>query len=63
MAATARADTNKGPEILAICGTLTIVAVILVLLRLWVRIKIIKQLGWDDHFIAGSAVSPSMTAL
>lgn len=49
--APASPDINRGPQILAICGTLVGVAATTVLLRIWVRVTITCQLGWDDGFI------------
>ncbi|KAJ0121775.1 integral membrane family protein [Diaporthe amygdali] len=49
--APASPDINRGPQILAICGTLVGVAATTVLLRIWVRVTITRQLGWDDGFI------------
>ncbi|KAL3425733.1 integral membrane family protein [Phlyctema vagabunda] len=47
-------DINRGPQILAICGTLVGLTIVTILLRLWVRIKIIRQLGWDDYFMVAA---------
>lgn len=44
-------DNNRGPEILAICGTAVGVALAVVALRIWVRVKIIGKMGWDDYFM------------
>lgn len=44
-------DVNRGPEILAICGTLVGLALALVILRVWVRVKMVKHLGADDYTI------------
>ncbi|KAK3319502.1 integral membrane protein [Cercophora scortea] len=41
-------DLNRGPEILAICGVLVAFAVITLVLRVYVRAKIIGKLGYDD---------------
>ena len=49
-------DVNRGPEILAICGSLVGVALVMVLIRIWVRIKIVRQLGWDDYFMIAAMV-------
>lgn len=49
-------DVSRGPQILAICGSLVGLAIVFVFLRLWVRIKIIHQVGSDDYFIAAAAV-------
>lgn len=54
-APTSPPDINRGPEILATCGTLTGLAVAAVALRVWVRATITRQLGWDDGLIMGAA--------
>lgn len=50
-------DIDRGPQILAICGTLSGLAIFCVLLRLFVRVKIIRQVGWDDYFILAAAAT------
>lgn len=47
-------DVNRGPEILAVTGTLVGVTLCVVLLRLWVRVRMVRQLGWDDFFVAAA---------
>nr|CDP26528.1 Putative protein of unknown function [Podospora anserina S mat+] len=44
-------DENRGPEILAICGTLVALSVLIVGLRIWVRAGMIGQVGIDDWTI------------
>ncbi|KAK4655221.1 hypothetical protein QC762_300470 [Podospora pseudocomata] len=44
-------DENRGPEILAICGTLVALSVLIVGLRIWVRARMIGQVGIDDWTI------------
>lgn len=53
--ATAPPDLNRGPQILAVCGTLVGLAVAAVSLRVWVRATMTRQIGWDDSLIAASA--------
>lgn len=48
-------DINRGPQILAVCGTLVGLSVVAVSLRVWVRATITRQLGWDDGLIAAAA--------
>lgn len=48
-------DINRGPQILAVCGTLVGLAVAAVSLRVWVRATITRQIGWDDGLIAAAA--------
>lgn len=49
-------DENRGPEILAICGSLVALSVIIVTLRIWVRARIVRQVGIDDWTIIGATV-------
>lgn len=51
------ASQNKGPAILAICSTLTIVATFFVAARLYVRARIMSRVGLDDWLIMLSMVS------
>ena len=51
-------DHSRGPELLAIFGTGTAVATIMVILRLWVRTRIIRKVGADDWIVAASLVMP-----
>lgn len=48
-------DINRGPQILAVCGTLVGLAVAAVSLRVWVRATITRQLSWDDGLIIAAA--------
>lgn len=43
-------DRNRGPEILAVCGSLTAVAFVFVAMRFYVRVKMTKNTSWDDWF-------------
>lgn len=49
-------DVNKGPQILIACGICVAVALGMVILRLFVRLKILRNIGWDDYFIAAAMV-------
>lgn len=49
-------DANKGPEILGIFITLSTIATILVALRLWVRLWLIRKTGLDDWVVLVSLV-------
>lgn len=49
-------DHNKGPSLLAVSLTSTVVAMILTALRLFGRAFIVHQVGWDDFTIAIAAV-------
>jgi len=52
----AESDNNKAPEFLAVFATGTLVAMVLVCLRLWVRAKIIRKVALDDWVVATSLV-------
>lgn len=44
-------DDNYGPKLVGATAVVTIFALISVILRLWVRVGIVKSVGWDDRFI------------
>jgi hypothetical protein len=50
-------DHNRGPQILAICGSLVALTLIVGFLRLYVRIRIIREVGVDDYLMMGAMVS------
>ncbi|KAG7105419.1 hypothetical protein HYQ44_016731 [Verticillium longisporum] len=43
------ADVNRGPQILGVCGAMVGLALVFVVLRVYVRVAIIRKLGWDDY--------------
>ncbi|KAK4132203.1 hypothetical protein BT67DRAFT_386262 [Trichocladium antarcticum] len=45
------ADHNRGAEILAVCGTMVALSLFTVVMRLWVRVRIVKHVGSDDWAI------------
>ncbi len=49
-------DENRGPEILAVCGSLVGLAMVVVALRMWVRARIVQHIGADDWTILGAMV-------
>ncbi|KAK4141769.1 uncharacterized protein C8A04DRAFT_38813 [Dichotomopilus funicola] len=49
-------DENRGPEILAVCGALVGLALVVVLMRLFVRYKMVRHVGMDDWVIIGAMV-------
>ena len=49
-------DENRGPEILAVCGALVGLALVVVLLRVYVRARMVRHLGIDDYTIIGAMV-------
>jgi hypothetical protein len=54
-------DIKRGGQILAICGTLTALCLVLVTLRTWVRARIIKVVWADDWVMIGTMVSLAFT--
>ncbi|KAK1541031.1 hypothetical protein CPAR01_07020 [Colletotrichum paranaense] len=44
-------DINRGSEILVVCGTLVGLSVAVVILRIWVRAKMVRLVGLDDYFM------------
>lgn len=44
-------EQDKGPKILAVLWTLTGLTTIMVVARIWIRIKILKNFGIDDYLI------------
>ena len=52
----AQEDQNRGPLVLAIFGTGVGIATVLVLLRIWVRIRLLRKVGADDWFTGVSLV-------
>lgn len=44
-------DENRGPQILIITGVLVITAFLIVSLRVYVRVVILKHLDWDDYIM------------
>ncbi len=49
-------DVNRGPEILAICGSLVGLALLAVLMRIYVRATMVKHVGADDWTIIAAMV-------
>ncbi|KAI9760023.1 MAG: hypothetical protein M1840_002751 [Geoglossum simile] len=49
-------DENKGPRVLGACTTVTLAALILVMIRVYVRTRMVKNLGYDDFAIFASMV-------
>lgn len=47
---------NRGPELMALFTAGIAIAAISVILRLWVRLKIIRKAGVDDWVVAASLV-------
>lgn len=47
---------NKGPMIISVCWTFTVLALLFVAARLYVRVIVHKKLASDDYLIIFSAV-------
>lgn len=56
-------EVNNISSILATTGTLTAVSLIVVLLRLYVRIFMLKSFGWDDGIMTVTMVRTRLTGL
>jgi hypothetical protein len=50
---------NRGPELQAVCYTLAVSSVIAVALRIYVRVRMVKNFGLDDWFMCSALVSRS----
>lgn len=50
-------DTNSGPAINAVTGTLLGIAVLFVVIRCYVRLMMSRNFGWDDGIIVMTLVS------
>lgn len=55
-------DVNKGPQILGAIVTTTILALIVVAMRLYVRIWMLRSASFDDYFIIAGMVNPVFPA-
>jgi hypothetical protein len=49
-------DENRGPEILGVCGALVGLALVVVLLRVYVRTRMVRHVGVDDWTIIAAMV-------
>lgn len=58
-----RENYNRGPEIIGVSCTLGALAFAVLCLRIWVRIRFIRQLAVEDYLMAVSAVRPSLPPL
>lgn len=50
-------DHNRGPGILAVCCSLVAVSSIFVAMRFYVRVRMTKNVAWDDWTVLASWVS------
>lgn len=48
---------NRGPELQAVCLTMASLSFVSVVLRFYVRIRLVKAFGWDDFFMGCALVS------
>ena len=54
---------NRGPQFLAIFCTGTAFATVLVLLRFWIRARILRKVGLDDWFVVASLVWMTLSTI
>ncbi|POR30971.1 Uncharacterized protein TPAR_08825 [Tolypocladium paradoxum] len=47
-------DVNRGPQILAVCGSMVGLALLVVGLRMWYRAVVRKNVAWDDYCMAAA---------
>lgn len=47
---TGQLDDNRGPEILGTCGALVGVSFLFLGIRFFVRVRMTKEVAWDDWF-------------
>jgi hypothetical protein len=52
---------NRGPELQAVCYTLLIASVIALGLRVYVRLRLVKNFGFDDWCMCCALVSSSLS--
>ncbi len=50
------AHETRAPQLIAVTVTVTVLAVISVAARLYVRVKISRSVGWDDYTILAAMV-------
>lgn len=60
LAGTSLPDENKGPVILGVVVSTTVIAFIIVCMRFYVRIGMIRAVGADDYFILAALVCLSL---
>jgi hypothetical protein len=48
---------NRGPELLAVCSLFAAMSFVSVVLRCYVRLRLVKAFGWDDGFMVLALVS------
>ncbi len=55
-------DQNRGPELVAVTWALTALATVVVALRMFTRIRILKDMALDDFYVVISLVSVPVQA-
>ncbi|KAF2873339.1 hypothetical protein BDV95DRAFT_338719 [Massariosphaeria phaeospora] len=53
---------NRGPELQAVCSTFVSMAFVAVVLRIYVRVRIVKAFGWDDAWMVSALLTHIMFA-
>lgn len=61
-ASLAGSDQNRGPELVAVTWALTAAAAFVVALRMFTRIRILKDMALDDFYVVLSLVSVCIQA-
>lgn len=49
-------DRDQGWALLSVCWAFVTAAVITTLLRIWVRARLTRNLGWDDYHMMAALV-------
>jgi hypothetical protein len=49
-------DVTRGPSILAVLNTTTIIALFFIATRLYTRIVVVRTVGWDDYTLVAAGV-------
>jgi len=49
-------DRSQGWALLSVCWSFVAAAVVTTLLRIWVRVRLTRNLGWDDYTMMAAIV-------
>ncbi|KXJ86130.1 hypothetical protein Micbo1qcDRAFT_126622 [Microdochium bolleyi] len=49
-------DVDRGPEILRLTCSLISLTLLIVITRIWVRARMIRQVGWDDYCVLAAMI-------
>lgn len=49
-------DENRGPGVLALIVVMTVISTIIVMLRVYSKIFVIRSMGWDDGMMIVAVV-------